>query len=46
VEDVDEVIKRVERETEVRHVLVDLMYQADTVDQMLEQVAGVLKAAR
>ncbi len=46
VEDVAEVIKRVERETEVRHVLVDLMYQADTVDQMLEQVAGVLKAAR
>ena len=46
VDDVAALIKRVEQETEVRHVLVDLMYQADTVDQMLEQVAGVLTAAR
>jgi probable F420-dependent oxidoreductase len=46
VDDVVDVIKRVEDETEVRHVLVDLMYQADDIDTLLKQVKGVLSAAR
>ncbi|MBF8184167.1 TIGR03619 family F420-dependent LLM class oxidoreductase [Nonomuraea sp. K274] len=46
VDDVAKVIKRVQDETDVRHVLVDLMYQADDVDQLLEQVDGILSAAK
>ncbi|MBB4910838.1 TIGR03619 family F420-dependent LLM class oxidoreductase [Actinophytocola algeriensis] len=46
VDDVTDVIKRVEGETEVRHVLVDLMYQADDIDTLLKQVQGILSAAR
>jgi probable F420-dependent oxidoreductase len=46
VDDVVEVVKRVEAETEVRHVLVDLMYQADDVDGLLKLAAGILSAAR
>ncbi|MFI5606300.1 TIGR03619 family F420-dependent LLM class oxidoreductase [Amycolatopsis sp. NPDC051903] len=42
---VADTIKRVEQETEVRHVLVDLMYQADDVDDLLGLVEGVLKAS-
>jgi probable F420-dependent oxidoreductase len=46
VADVAEMIKRVESDTEVGHVLVDLMYQADDVDELLKLVDGVLAAAR
>jgi probable F420-dependent oxidoreductase len=46
VDEVTEVIKRVAGETEVRHVLVDLMYQADDVDGLLTLVAGILSGAR
>jgi probable F420-dependent oxidoreductase len=46
VDDVADVIRRVAAETEVRHVLVDLMYQADDVDGLLKQVEGILTAAR
>ena len=46
VADVADVIRRVEDETEVRHVLVDLMYQADDVDSLLKQVEAILSAAR
>lgn len=46
VDDVAAVIDRVAAETEVRHVLVDLMYQADDVDTLLKQVDGVLSAVR
>lgn len=46
VDEVVDTIKRVEDQTEVRHVLVDLMYQADDVDGLLRRVAGVLSAAR
>jgi hypothetical protein len=46
VDDVAELVKRVEDQTEVRHVLVDLMYQADDVDGLLRLVAGMLAAAR
>jgi probable F420-dependent oxidoreductase len=46
VDDVATMIRRVGDETEVRHVLVDLMYQADDVDGLLKIVAGVLSAAR
>lgn len=42
VDDVAEMIKRVEGETEVRHVLVDLMYQADDVDSLLGLVEAIL----
>ncbi|QRP45146.1 TIGR03619 family F420-dependent LLM class oxidoreductase [Amycolatopsis sp. FDAARGOS 1241] len=45
VAQVADTIKRVEQETEVRHVLVDLMYQADDVDDLLGLVEGVLKAS-
>ncbi|ACU37033.1 TIGR03619 family F420-dependent LLM class oxidoreductase [Actinosynnema mirum] len=45
VTEVVELIKRVEAESEVRHVLVDLMYLADDVDQMLDLAAGVLSSA-
>ncbi|MEV4310728.1 TIGR03619 family F420-dependent LLM class oxidoreductase [Actinocrispum sp. NPDC049592] len=46
VQDVAAVIKRVGEQTEVRHVLVDLMYQADDIDTMLKLVGGILAAAR
>jgi probable F420-dependent oxidoreductase len=46
VDEVADMIKRVEDQTEVRHVLVDLMYQADSVDGLLERVSGVLSRAR
>jgi len=42
VDDVTSMIKRVAAETEVDHVLVDLMYQADDVDGLLTLVAGIL----
>lgn len=45
VDDVTALIKRVAAETEVRHVLVDLMYQADDVDGLLKLVAGILSGA-
>jgi hypothetical protein len=45
VADVTDMIKRVGDQTAVRHVLVDLMYQADDIDQLLELVAGILRAA-
>jgi probable F420-dependent oxidoreductase len=46
VDDVADTIKRVEDQTEVRHVLVDLMYQADDVDGLLEKVDGILSVVR
>jgi hypothetical protein len=46
VADVADTIKRVADQTEVRHVLVDLMYQADDVDELLARVAGILAAAQ
>jgi probable F420-dependent oxidoreductase len=46
VDEVADMIKRVAGETEARHVLVDMMYQADDVDELLTQVAGILAAAR
>jgi hypothetical protein len=46
VDDVVDMIKRVADETEVRHVLVDLMYQADDIDALLKQVEAILSAAR
>ncbi|WP_439655964.1 TIGR03619 family F420-dependent LLM class oxidoreductase [Lentzea sp. HUAS TT2] len=46
VEEVVELIKRVEAESEVRHVLVDLMYLADDVDHMLDLAAGLLAGVR
>jgi len=42
VDDVVSMIKRVEAETEVRHVLVDLMYQADDIDTLLKLVGEIL----
>jgi probable F420-dependent oxidoreductase len=44
--DVAEMIKRVAEQTDVRHVLVDLIYQARSVDQMLERVSDILAAVR
>ncbi|MGZ3144469.1 TIGR03619 family F420-dependent LLM class oxidoreductase [Lentzea chajnantorensis] len=46
VADVAALIRRVEAETEVRHVLVDLMYLADDVDHVLELVESVLENGR
>jgi hypothetical protein len=46
VGDVAGMIRRAEGETEVRHVLVDLMHQADDVDTPLKQVDGILASAR
>lgn len=46
VTDVADTIKRVAETTDVRHVLVDLLYQADEIDQLLELVSGVLTAVR
>ncbi len=46
VDDVTSMIKRVAAETEVDHVLVDLMYQADDVDGLLTLVAGILSGSR
>lgn len=46
VREVAGLIRRVEAESEVRHVLVDLMYLADDVDHMLDLAAGVLSGVR
>jgi len=46
VEEVADLIDRVEAESEVRHVLVDLMYLADDVDRMLDVAARVLSKVR
>ncbi|TDV41008.1 TIGR03619 family F420-dependent LLM class oxidoreductase [Actinophytocola oryzae] len=46
VDDVAAMIARVEAETEVRHVLVDLMYQADDVDTLLKLIEATLAKAR
>jgi probable F420-dependent oxidoreductase len=46
VADVADTIKRVAEQTTVQHVLVDLMYQADDVDRLLELISAVLAAAR
>ncbi|QFZ18719.1 TIGR03619 family F420-dependent LLM class oxidoreductase [Saccharothrix syringae] len=46
VDEVAGLIGRVEAESEVRHVLVDLMYLADDVDRMLDLAAGVLSRVR
>ncbi|ATE54575.1 MULTISPECIES: TIGR03619 family F420-dependent LLM class oxidoreductase [Actinosynnema] len=46
VAEVVELIKRVEAESEVRHVLVDLMHLADDVDRVLDLAATVLSSAR
>ncbi|SEQ51512.1 TIGR03619 family F420-dependent LLM class oxidoreductase [Lentzea albida] len=46
VREVAELIRRVEAESEVRHVLVDLMFLADDVDQMLDLAAGMLANVR
>ncbi|MFD9737411.1 TIGR03619 family F420-dependent LLM class oxidoreductase [Umezawaea sp. NPDC059074] len=46
VADVADTIKRVQDQTDVRHVLVDLMYQADDVDGLLGLVEWILDATR
>jgi probable F420-dependent oxidoreductase len=46
IDDVTTVIKRVESETEVHHVLVDMMYQADDVDGLLKIAEGILSGSR
>jgi probable F420-dependent oxidoreductase len=46
LDDVVDTIKRAREETEVRHVLVDLMYHADNVDTLLEKVETVLTGVR
>lgn len=46
VADVADIIKRVAEQTTVQHVLVDLVYQADDVSQLLDLASGVLASAR